>query len=363
MKKLLAASYFLFPSICLASSVSMYGVLDGGVQVSKAPGQDTLVQMANGFQSGNRIGFLGTEDLGGGYSVNFRLEQGFKLSNGAEHKTGLSFSRQATLGVKGKFGELAFGRMGGLSSDCGSYSILPVSFIGTSFSAKGDSYSTIIVTNRYNNSIVYKTPDFNGLTVSMMYSNGLTTDEQKWSLDNHYYGIGAVFNKEKATITAIAEYLDNKADRSAAKNKLDGTTILTLGGGYDFGFLNLAATYQFSNKAMLIENYMDASKFIGSADLHKGARQHAVVLSGDVPLAGGRFGLQVNYANGKFLDVKEGEKDYSVISIGSAYLYPFSKRTNLYVYAGYGATKKALKTADANDLRGYSVALGLRHKF
>lgn len=363
MKKLLAASSFLVPSLCVASSVTMYGVLDGGVQVSKAPGQDTMVQMANGFQSGNRFGFTGSEDLGNGNSVVFRLEQGFKLNNGAEHKSGLSFSRQATLGVKGKFGEVAFGRMGGLSSDCGSYSILPLSFVGTSFSPKGDSYSALIVTNRYNNSIVYKTPNFNGLTVSLMYSNGLSDDDQKWSLDNHYYGVGAVFTKEKGTVTAIAEYLDNKAERSALKNKLDGTMLLTLGGGYDFGFLNLAATYQFSNKAMLIENYMDASKFIGGADLRKGARQHAVVLSGDVPFAGGRLGLQVNYANGKFLDVKEGEKDYSVISVGSAYLYPLSKRTNIYVYGGYGATKKALKTADANDLRGYSVALGMRHKF
>lgn len=362
MKKIVLPISLLLPHLCFASTVTMYGVLDTSLEVSKAPGEDTLVQMSPGFQSGNRYGFRGEEEIGGGYKVFFQLEQGLKLDTGAEHKSGLAFSRQANLGVAGSFGEVSFGRLGALSSDCGSYSILPVSFIGTSYSAKANSYSALILTDRYNNMVVYKTPSFGGFTISAMYSNGTPADENKWSTNNHYYGLGGVYHNKNLTLTGIIEYLDNKAQASA-NIKPKGTQLYTIGVGYDFGSVNLAGTYQFSNNALMVENYMDVGKFIGENSLRKGARQNAFVLSADVPLAGGRAGMQVNYANGKFLDSSAGNKDYSTISVGAAYTYPFSNRTNLYSYAGYGATKKALKTDDANSIRGYSLAIGLRHKF
>lgn len=63
----------------------------------------------------------GSEDLGNGYSVGFLLENGFTMDNGAAGEDGKAFSKQATLSLSGNFGELAFGRMGGLASYEGSY--------------------------------------------------------------------------------------------------------------------------------------------------------------------------------------------------------------------------------------------------
>lgn len=363
MKRVWLSICLLISPVCLASSVTTYGILDGGVQISKAPGESTLVQMANGYQSGNRLGIKGVEDLGRGYSVFFQLEQGFKLNNGNEHKSGFAFSRQASIGFKGSFGELSFGRLGALSSDCGTYSILPPSIVGTSYSSKANSYSALILTDRYNNVIVYKTPTIGGFTFSAMYSNGTGADTEKWSLNNHYYGLGAVYAKAKLTLTGILEYIDNKAQNFSDGRKSKGTQFYTFGAGYDFGFMNLAVTYQFANKAMVIENYLQTSDFISKNVLKNGARQHAFVLSADAPLWGGRAGLQFNYANGKFLDSTIGKKDYSTVSLGGVYTYSFSKRTNLYSFTGYGATRKALRTAAANSIRGYSIAVGLRHKF
>ena len=80
-------------------SVTLYGILDGGVSVSKLQHQSAKVQM-------------GQEDLGGGNSVYFKLEQGFNLSNGSEAVAGKAFNRETALGLSGDWGKLGFGRFG-----------------------------------------------------------------------------------------------------------------------------------------------------------------------------------------------------------------------------------------------------------
>ena len=137
-KTLLAAALLAATSYATAASnVTLYGVLDAGVTVSKLHGDSTKVQMSNGNWMGNRWGIKGSEDLGNGNSVFFKLEQGFKLSNGNEASEGKAFSREAALGLSGTWGTVAFGRFGGLSSDCGTYSILGGAPYTTSFQTIG----------------------------------------------------------------------------------------------------------------------------------------------------------------------------------------------------------------------------------
>lgn len=179
-KTLLAAALLAATSYATAASnVTLYGVLDAGVTVSKLHGDSTKVQMSNGNWMGNRWGIKGSEDLGNGNSVFFKLEQGFSLSNGNEAKAGKAFSREAALGVTGDWGTVAFGRFGGLSSDCGTYSILGGAPYTTSFQTIGSMYSAFYLTDRYNNSIIYLTPEYNGFQGSFMYSNGRDSDENK----------------------------------------------------------------------------------------------------------------------------------------------------------------------------------------
>jgi len=57
------------------SSVTIYGLVDVGVQgLSNGNGKQAKVE--SGQESGSRLGFKGTEDLGGGLKANFVLEQG-----------------------------------------------------------------------------------------------------------------------------------------------------------------------------------------------------------------------------------------------------------------------------------------------
>lgn len=52
----------------------------------------------------------------------------------------------------------------------------------------------------------------NGSTIHFMYSNGMgdNGDEQKWSKDNHYYGVGYEYAKGPALFSAMWEMYDHK---------------------------------------------------------------------------------------------------------------------------------------------------------
>lgn len=351
------------------SNVMLYGILDGGVSVGKNQGEDTKVQMTNGLYQSNRWGIRGEEDLGSGNTIFFRLESGFKLSNGTT-TSGMAFSREAFLGLKGNWGEFAFGRMGALSSDCGPYSLLIGSPFLTGYFAKGDIMGAITVTDRYNNTLYYKSPQVAGFNAHLMYSNGTSEDTEKWSDNSHYYGVGLTYSRNSLNVNLTAEYLDHDAgmtwkdkDDNEVNFKPKTTQLYTLGATYDFGSFMLYGTYQFAKNTQRLVGYLDiVEDFVGGPST-RGADQHGFALGTTIPAFGGTFGFEANYAFGKLHDVKNGEDKYSTWSIGANYVYPLSKRTLVYGYAGYADANKAMDDPIANDLRGWITALGIRHAF
>ncbi|MDO9200708.1 MAG: porin, partial [Hydrogenophaga sp.] len=88
------------------SSLNLYGVAD--VWVGKTKNGDT--QLGSGGLAGSRLGFKGTEDLGGGLKAHFNLEQAISLDTGANVEAGSAFSRQANVGLSGGFGTVKLGR-------------------------------------------------------------------------------------------------------------------------------------------------------------------------------------------------------------------------------------------------------------
>lgn len=104
------------------TSVQIYGTVDGGVryQTNAAKGGGSVVTMnSNGYYSSNKLGFLGQEDLGGGWNAHFRLESGFNLGNGAlDNTNGVLFNRQSYVGIgHEKYGSLDLGRQYTISHD------------------------------------------------------------------------------------------------------------------------------------------------------------------------------------------------------------------------------------------------------
>ncbi len=91
-------------------SVSLYGLIDAGVtHVSNVAGASMTTADSGQFQS-SRLGFRGTEDLGGGLKALFTLEAGFSADTGAGVGAGLNFNRQSFVGLSGAFGTVTLGR-------------------------------------------------------------------------------------------------------------------------------------------------------------------------------------------------------------------------------------------------------------
>lgn len=85
MKKFIAAIPLLIALPAVAqSNVTIYGIIDNGVEyVSNvnAAGK-SVVKMPANTSITSRLGFKGTEDLGGGMTANFVLENGFTPDTG-----------------------------------------------------------------------------------------------------------------------------------------------------------------------------------------------------------------------------------------------------------------------------------------
>jgi predicted porin len=107
------------------SSVTLFGVVDaaytyGNGSVAK------VSRLHNSAYNSSRLGFRGTEDLGGGMSASFWLEAGMANDSGAGANTnannqaqaaalgngqqGLTFNRRSTVSLAGGWGELRLGR-------------------------------------------------------------------------------------------------------------------------------------------------------------------------------------------------------------------------------------------------------------
>ena len=82
----------MYGSIDVAN-VSKTHTAGNGTQMSKTTGT------ADGFNAGNRIGFRGTEDLGGGLKASFVIEQGINITNGQLFSTRAAAAGQAIDGV------------------------------------------------------------------------------------------------------------------------------------------------------------------------------------------------------------------------------------------------------------------------
>ncbi|MFL6718344.1 MAG: porin [Burkholderiaceae bacterium] len=174
MKKftlLAAAVSLLTGTVHAQTSVTVYGLLDLGVESltnvgSTGSSSHSLTQMASGNLSGSRLGFRGTEDIGGGNSALFVLEQGFNLDTGVLGQGGRVFGRQAFVGLAGSYGKVTLGRQQNTMYD------LLIKYDPMGFASR---YSALthddVLAGRADNVIKY-TGTFGALTATAFYSFG-----------------------------------------------------------------------------------------------------------------------------------------------------------------------------------------------
>jgi predicted porin len=89
------------------SSVTMFGVVDLGIQYTHGAGVGSVKALSNGGLSTSRLGFRGTEDLGGGLRAGFWLEGSLNPDTGGGRA---SNSNNQTSGA-GTAGPITFDRM------------------------------------------------------------------------------------------------------------------------------------------------------------------------------------------------------------------------------------------------------------
>lgn len=74
LSALAALASLAAPCAFAQSSVTLYGVLDEGLDYTNNAGHGAVWEMASGYAQGSRWGLKGSEDLGGGMKAVFQLE-------------------------------------------------------------------------------------------------------------------------------------------------------------------------------------------------------------------------------------------------------------------------------------------------
>lgn len=414
MKKTLAAVAVLgaFAGTALAADVTLYGKIDGGLNythqkvesqtdgagpVHSASSDDFTFK--SGQNSGSRFGLKGTEQITDGLTVGFQLENGFSVDDGKMGQGSRLFGREARVYVQTEFGEIGFGRMGGLDSGLGSYDLIAGSSV---FGAGWGEYTGTMdlffkgVSDRYDNMITYKSPKFAGLTLvaqaSLKKDSGADGDEGTHLADRYYaVGLGADYGALKGGLTFSMQDYAGFAERYAkgvtgvinedVANDSDGYTV-TAFGAYDFGVtkVSLGAQY-FDNVAQArgslqpsVAEFEDGKVApvyeYGKVDF--GLTGYGVILGAITPIAGGNLYTSLGYADYEASDISKtaqengAEKaDYKVYGVGVGYQYPLSKRTYVYTAASYTheTANKGLTTSKDLDTDTTEVMAGLVHNF
>ncbi|MBB3224959.1 porin [Pseudoduganella umbonata] len=156
---------------CAAShaqtQVKVYGVMDAGLVAEYGSPGGNRTGVTGGVASGSRLGFKGTEDLGGGLSANFVLESGINIDTGTSGQGGVLFGRQAWVGLAGAFGSVSAGRQ--LSPY---YKVLRDVADPFADGLAGQAMNIIAGYRRIDNSVVYGTPKLAGWSAEVAYGAG-----------------------------------------------------------------------------------------------------------------------------------------------------------------------------------------------
>lgn len=103
----LTALTALVGSASAQSSVTTFGIADAAVTNVKNGSAGSRKTLSSGQSNTSRLGFRGTEDLGGGLRAGFWIEGQVDVDTGG---TTMDWQRRATVSLMGSFGEIRLGR-------------------------------------------------------------------------------------------------------------------------------------------------------------------------------------------------------------------------------------------------------------
>jgi predicted porin len=372
------------------SSVTIYGVMDVGYvnQKSDGAGVSARSNASNSFigssaEQTSRLGFRGTEDLGGGMSAIFVVETGLQpVSNTAsafnnrQSFVGLkkNGTGQFTLGTQytSLFQAMSATDVGQTNNMVGS-AVYPqevptgngnpgvASFRGSD----GSSGTSAGLTVRTTNMIQAQSDKFAGFSLGASYTlNGSTVSNTNTSaVTNNWsgWGLKADYTWNKLYVVAAANRL--KSDNTGpVANRLPASTVgwTAAGGGvqsqdnqfyagatYDFGILK--AYLQYVNKK--VTSAANANFYATRNGQQIGVRSYIT------PTIEG----WANIGNGSHTTYGANTPRANFTAFQAGLNYYLSKRTN--VYGIYGSNQMSSAQPVNPSLSANAFALGVRHTF
>lgn len=329
------------------SNVTIYGLIDANITYNNNANaaKDSQFKLNSGGMNTSRLGFRGTEDLGGGLKALMQLESGILLDTGA--LDGDMFGRQANVGLQGGFGKLVAGRSYSTTYDF----VLPFDPMGYS--------------GQY--SWVTSAGTTGGRKDGMLTS---VSNMLKYQFDGEGYKLGATYSLgEVAGDTsanakmALAASLGNGPFGAVLTYDQNNSAAIASGAIDKAKSIHLAATYQL-NDVKLFAGYRNYKKTLASG---------AADLRSDLFWAGVNYQLTpvwtltgVYYSQNIKNLAAAADADPSML-VGRA-KYALSKRTDIYIAAAYAkASNNKLVGVSRDDVAfgtsQNSATVGIQHRF
>ncbi|PQO98690.1 porin [Massilia phosphatilytica] len=328
-------------ALCAAASaaaqdnVTVFGVLDTYLDHATA-GATGATRVQSGGVSGSRLGFRGSEELGGGNRAIFMLESGINVDDGTSGQGGLLFGRQAWVGLATRAGDVTLGRH---------YS--PLFFTLVTYGLGGgmgwgnaSNYFTDNSVLRVNNSVSYASPSIGGFKVRALAGLGENTAQPGSHIGNIH---SASLQYDHGAFSA------NAAIETRKTTAANTDRFYAAGASYAFGAVKASVLAQ------------------SRRDDADAARNDALELGLMIPVGPG----SLLFDAGRLRNRSVADSDATAFSI--RYDYNLSKRSTLYAGAATirnetrsrfginGNTGAALAVAGGDDPR--SFVLGVRHVF
>lgn len=240
------------PAAYAQSSVAIYGILDTGVEHASASNGVSNTVLMQTAHVPSRLGFRGTEDLGGGMHAGFVLEMGIGVDTGNILQGGRGFGRESYVswGTAGA-GTLRLGRQYSVMQAVAFYD--PDHFSPYS-PALAMQLSNLEQTSQ-DNVIRYVSPEFGGFSASASYAMGEKAKVAPNPGAPQVVGPGTIKSsrglllaygtkrlfEEKPGLLASLAYQDGGQDLAAggeAKQRMVAASAL-----YDFGAWDLGGVW------------------------------------------------------------------------------------------------------------------------
>ncbi|NKJ49387.1 porin [Burkholderia sp. SG-MS1] len=327
MKKLIAlvsgvASAWTFSTAHAQSSVTLYGIVDNGLEYQNS-GAGAVVRAVSGGLFASRYGLKGSEEIGGGLKINFQLEQGFSGVTGAASNAAAAFNRQAWVGVSGGFGEARFGLQNTPQYMFMNPELDPVAVM--SIGSPMNNFNSLTV--RVNNAISYFTPTVYGLSAQFMVAMRDATTRPSNGLQ--FYNAAVRYVNGPFRVAAGYEQADNAAGTSTLK-------IFNAGGSVGIGAARFYLAYH-------TERQTDNS-----------VKRDVYEVSGSYSFSpADQLSLMYGYAHDRSGQGNNAQQ------VGLTYSYSLSKMTTLYGSAGFIENRNQARfTLNGTGYTGIAVAPG-----